>query len=287
MKPPPFAYLRPASLDDALEQLAQHGEDCKVLAGGQSLVPLLNMRLARPAALLDINRIGGLDEIALENGTLRVGALARQADLEQRSEVAAAVPLLARALPYVGHAQTRNRGTVCGSLAHADPSAELPLVAVALGAHVEARSKRGARRIAARELFASYFTTTLEPGEIIVSATFPAVQSGWGYAFEEFAERHGDFAIVATACALRVDAQGALAELRLAIGGVDERPVQAQTQRYAGRALDATAIGEIAADVSRALEPPSDRRGSAGYRHFLCRSQVARVIARALDEARA
>src|SRR5579875_817578 len=149
------------------------------------------------------------------------------------------------------------------------------------------RSERGARRIAARELFASYFTTTLEPGEIIVSATFPAVQSGWGYAFEEFAERHGDFAIVATACALRVDAQGALAELRLAIGGVDERPVQAQTQRYAGRALDATAIGEIAADVSRALEPPSDRRGSAGYRHFLCRSQVARVIARALDEARA
>ncbi|MGH7683630.1 MAG: FAD binding domain-containing protein, partial [Vulcanimicrobiaceae bacterium] len=129
------------------------------------------------------------------------------------------------------------------------------------------------------------FTTILEPDEIVVSATFPAAESGWGYAFEEFAERHGDFAIVATACALRVDEHGALAELRLAIGGVDERPVQPELQRYCGRTLDASAIGEIAVDVSRALEPPSDRRGNARYRHFLCRNQIARVVARALDEA--
>jgi len=284
MKPAPFAYYRPRTLEDALALLGEHGEDCKILAGGQSLVPMLSMRMARPSSLVDINRVGDLDEIRIEGGRLRIGALARQADVH-RSREAQSAPLLMRAMPFIGHWQTRNRGTVCGSLAHADPSAELPLVAIALAGEIEARSVRGSRRIPAHSFFSSFFTTVLEPDEMIVAASLEVARERSGYAFEEFAERHGDFAIVATACALRLDAAGALEDLRIVLGGVGERPVVAGAGPRLGTQLTDHDVHAIAAETSDALEPPNDRRGSADYRRWLARGQITRAMSRALREA--
>ena len=286
MKPAAFAYVRPDTVDEAMAALGEYGEDGKVLAGGQSLVATMNMRLARPAAIVDINRLAEIGSIRLGGGALHVGALVRQGDVERHEGALAAVPLLAQALPYVGHWQTRNRGTICGSLAHADPSAELPLVAVALGATIEARSRRGTRMIAADAFFDSYFTTALQADELVVGATFPVYRDGWGFAFEEFAERHGDFAIVAVACALHLETNGALSDLRLVLGGVDERPHAIAAARWYGRAPSDADVVEIADAAVEGIEPPDDLRGSREYRRSLARAQAQRALTRALADAR-
>ena len=286
MKPAPFDYVCPETLEEALAILSEFGEDAKVLAGGQSLVPTMNMRLARPATIVDINRLPGLAEMYNHNGSVHIGALVRQADVEREPRIPQAIPLLALALPHVGHRQTRNRGTICGSLAHADPSAEVPLVAVAINAEIETQSARGSRRIEAGAFFDSFFTTTLAADELVTGASFPARSEGCGYAFEEFALRHGDFAIVATACAVRVAADGKLKALSIVLGGVGERPHRCDTDSWLDRALTPRDVEDVAQTASAHVDPPSDQRGTAKYRRWLAQGQIRRTLSLALEDAR-
>jgi CO/xanthine dehydrogenase FAD-binding subunit len=281
MKPAAFAYYRPESRAEALELLAGFGDEAKVLAGGQSLVAAMNMRLARPARLVDINRIGE-NGFGIAGDELAVDMLARQSDLERSALVAEKVSLLARSLPFVGHWQTRSRGTVCGSLAHADPSAELPVVATALRARIECVSTRGSRDVDAEGFFVSHFTTALEPDELLAHVIFPIRRGRDGYAFEEFAERHGDYAIASAACALRLRDDETVEELRLVLGGVDERPFVVAAEDLAGRRLDEDAIETVAARAGRDIDPPGDLRGSAAYRHHLATTLSRRAIRAAM-----
>jgi len=219
VKPVPLEYRRVESVEEAVSALAEGGPEAKVLAGGQSFVPMLNMRIARPTLLVDVNRVPGLDGIATENGHLRVGAMCRQRALERSALARERCPLLASCLPFVGHVATRNRGTVGGSIAHADAAAELPLALVALGGSAVAESPGGRRTIPADDLFVSYFTTALEPDELLVETVWPAARPGEGFAFEELALRHGDYALSMAACVLRVEG-GVVAEVRLVVGAV-------------------------------------------------------------------
>lgn len=261
MKPTRFDYLRAASLAEVHEALAAEGADASIIAGGQTMVPLLSMRMARPALLVDIMRIGALDGIAVADGAIRVGAIVRQATLLSWPELAKRQPLLALALPWVGHAQTRSRGTVCGSVALADPSAELPLVLTALGGEIELSSAKRSRRVAADAFFSGLMSTSREDDELIEAVRFPCATPGEGYAFREFARRHGDFAIVA--CAAIAGASGT----RLAIGGVADRPTLRDFGTLDGSALD-DALDAFAAD----LEAREDLNATAGQRRGLVRS---------------
>jgi CO/xanthine dehydrogenase FAD-binding subunit len=285
VKPAAFAYHRPDTLGEALELLAAHGDEAQVLAGGQSLVPAMNMRFARPARLIDVNR---LDEttLAVDGDELVVGALVRQSDLERSALVRDQVALIARALPFVGHWQTRSRGTVCGSLAHADPSAELPVVATALGARLECASVRGSRMLDAAAFFVAPFTTALADDELLLRVRFPMSGALDGYAFDEFAERHGDFAIVSAACALRLAGDGTVAALRVVLGGVGDVPFVVRTDAHVGRALDTGAIDELAVRASREIAPFGDLRASADYRRQLAGVFARRVLTAALRDAR-
>ncbi|TAM60122.1 xanthine dehydrogenase family protein subunit M [bacterium] len=278
MKPARFDYYLPATLDEALDALHELGDDVKVLAGGQSLVPMLNMRLAQPAALLDINALRELDTITRENGALRVGATVRQGTLERSPEALSEVPLLAQALPLIGHWQTRNRGTLCGSLAHADPSAELPLLLTVLGGSVEVRSTRGSRTVAAGDLFASYFTTALEPDELIVTANLPLARPRRRYAFQEFAQRHGDFALAAVACAVELDESGRISHLALALGGAGEMPLLVETADMLGTELTAAAVATLAERAWAGCDPPNDHHASAAFRRQLVRTLTSRML---------
>ncbi|MDB5590150.1 FAD binding domain-containing protein [Enterovirga sp.] len=266
MKPPPFDYLRADTLDEALDALAAAGPDARVLAGGQSLLPMLNMRLVRPTILVDVMRIGALRTVEARGGALEVGAAVRQVELERRADLDQTQPLLAAALRWVGHAQTRNRGTVCGSIAHADPSAELPLALVALGGEIRLRSRRKRRVVAAETFFAGSMATERRDDEMIESVTFPLRKPGTGYAFREIGRRHGDFAIVA--CAALVDATSA----RLAIGGVADRPV-ARALPLPGPDLDEALDG-----FAWSLEARDDIHATARYRRDLVRRLGRQVI---------
>ena len=194
MKAAPFDYVRPATVTEALAALSEAADDAKVLAGGQSLVPVLAMRLGRPAVLVDINTVAGLDEVSLSEDTLYVGATVRQRRLEH-DPLAAAVPLLGMALPWIGHRELRSRGTVCGSLAHADPAAELPAVAACLNATLDIAGPSGRRSVSARDFFTGPMTTVLDPAELLLAARFPAAVPGDGFAFAELSRRHGDYAL--------------------------------------------------------------------------------------------
>lgn len=263
MKPVAFRYERPETLDETVALLAEHGDEAKVLAGGQSLVPVLNMRLLRPSVVVDINRVLHLDNVGRQNGSQRVGALVRQADPRLLD-----VPLLRDCLPHVGHFVTRNRGTVCGSIAHADAAAELPLALTLLGGSVVAASARGRRQISAADFFVTHFTTQLSPDELVVETVWPAVGDGWGYAFEELAQRHGDFAL----CMAAVAARGS--ELRVALGAVVDRPTLVE--------VDPDAPGESAAGQ---VEPFGNLHASAAYLRHLVRVLVDRAVARARARA--
>lgn len=286
MKPAPFAYHRPSTLEEALALLERYGEGGRVLAGGQSLVPALNMRLATPEALIDINRIPGLDAIRLGGEGLVIGALARQDAAERSPLVAQHAPLLAEALPHVGHLAVRTRGTVGGSLALADPAAELPACAVALGATLRAAGRRGVRDIPAAEFFRGVYTTALEPGEILTAIVVPPRSDAWRSAFGELARRHGDYALVALAAHCRV-ADGAVAEARLVFAGVGGAPVRAARAEalLAGRRTDAALLAEAARAVEAELDPPSDVHASAALRRRLAGVLLTRVVPR-LTEAR-
>ena len=271
MKPAKFDYMRAESLAEVHTLLAAEGGDARVLAGGQTLVPMLSMRFARPKVLIDIMRIPALATIEMQRGIISIGAGVRQAELMVWLERNHAQPLLSAAMPFVGHAQTRSRGTVCGSVAHADPSAEIPLVLTALGGAIVLSSKRGQRRVRAEEFFVGPMSTARRDDEIIEAVQVPAAQPSHGYAFREFARRHGDFAIVA--CAAVAGAHS----LRLAIGGVGDRPIARDIGELYGDMLD-QALDAFAYEV----EARDDLHASARYRRELVRQLGRQTI----EEAR-
>ena len=271
MKPAKFDYLRAASLAEAHEVLAAEGADATVIAGGQTLVPLLSMRMARPKVLVDIMHVAELGGIAVKDNAIRVGASERQAALLAWPELAKRQPLLALALPWVGHAQTRARGTVCGSAALADPSAEIPLTLVALNGEIELSSGKTKRRVTADDFFTGLMSTTREDDELIEAVLFPCAKPGEGHAFHEFARRHGDFAIVA--CAAVATAQGT----RLAIGGVADRP----TAQDFGT-LEGATLHDALQDFAAELEAREDLNATAEQRCDLVR-RLGRLT---IEEAR-
>jgi len=275
VKPPPFDYTAVSTLDEALSALAEGGDEAKVLAGGQSLIPLMSLRLAHPALLVDVNHVGELATIERTNGTLRIGAMVRHRTAERSREIAGAVPLISKVMPHIGHTAIRSRGTIGGSIAHADPAAELPAVALALGATINLTSKsRGQRSVAADDFFQGYFTTSIEPDEILTSIDFP-VLDGAGVAVEEVARRHGDFAMVGAVVAT------APGDARIALINVAEKPVRATAAEQAlnqGAGLD-----EVADLATRDLEPSADLHASVAYRKKVAGVCVKRALTRALE----
>ena len=260
MKPARFDYVRADSADEVVSLLAEHGADARILAGGQSLMAVLNIRLAEPKWLIDISRVAELKYSRIENGKLVVGAAATQASVEWRADLANEVPLLKLAFPLLAHVPIRNRGTVCGSIAHADPSAELPLCLTLLQGEVVLRSSAGRRVLAAADFFQGMLTTALRPGEFVEAARFPLRAPNTRYAFREVAMRHGDFALVALAAAISGDA------IELAVGGVSDRPRRKRFEKIAGKDLEA-----VLNDFAWELDAESDRHASAAYRRHLVR----------------
>jgi 2-furoyl-CoA dehydrogenase FAD binding subunit len=267
MKPRAFDYVRAETLDEALGALADGGEDAKVLAGGQSLVAILNFRLAEPSVLVDINRIAELSNIKADGDMIEIGAAVTQAQLQDWPELGDKAPLLAEAIPYLGHFQTRNRGTVCGSLAHADPSSELPLCLATLGGEVVLRSTSGTRTVKAADFQIGMLSTARRVDEIVVAARYPAKRAGEGFAFTEMAQRRGDFAIVAVAATARNGT------VRLGVGGVADAPAVREWDGLEGDALD-DALNAMAWD----LGGYDDIHATARYRRELVRRLGRRVI---------
>lgn len=289
MKPVSFEYCRPDTIAEAIALLEEFGADATVLAGGMSLGAMLNMRLVRPTAVIDIKRIAGLDAVTLPgeaNGEVRTGATLRQAVALENSALMSAVPLLARALPNVGHYQTRNRGTLGGSVAHADPSSEIPLTIVTLGGSIELQSKRGVRRVPARDFFLDILTTTRASDELLTALIWPKGKAGAGYAFGEIAQRYGDFAIVACAAEAVLKADGSLAQFALGLGGVESRPIVVDTKAFLGKRADASLAADIARAAAAAVSPMSDFKATADYRRALIQSLGADVLAEAFANAR-
>jgi CO/xanthine dehydrogenase FAD-binding subunit len=282
MKPPPFFYERASSVQGALKTLAKEGDRIKVLAGGQSLVALLNLRLARPDAVLDIAPLAELREYGRANGSFDVGALTTQRTLERDGSVREACPLLAQAIPYVGHAAIRNRGTIGGTVAHADPAAEVPVVLAALGGSVTLRSVAGKRTLSAAEYFKGFLMTGGRPDELLTTVHFPTTGANVGTAFEEFARRPGDFALVSVACAVEADDGGAVRSARVALGGVASAPVVLGGLDQLAGMQGAQAADAAAQIADSAIDPTADVHGSAEYRRHLTRELVKRAFSRAL-----
>jgi carbon-monoxide dehydrogenase medium subunit len=287
MKPPGFDYLAPASLGEALGALDSLGDQAKVLAGGQSLVPLLNFRLVRPAHVVDLNEIPGLDAIRMDGDQLVIGAMARQRAVETSPLVAERCPLLAEAMPEIGHVQIRNRGTVGGSLVHADPAAELPAVVAALGGEMVLQSARGRRTLRAEQFFLRYLTTAVEPSELLVEVRVPATPPLTGSAFLEVSRRHGDFALVGVAATVALDAGGVCSACALALTGVGPTPVIAReaTAALLGERPGEAALQEVGRRVSAAVQPDSDLHASSDYRRHVAGVLARRALARAAERA--
>lgn len=281
MKPAPFAYHRPATLEETFDLLDRYGPEGRILAGGQTLVPTLNMRLATPAAVIDINRLPGLDEIRVGPEGLVIGALARLDALERSPLVARHAPLIAQALPHVAHLAIRTRGTFGGSIALGDPAAELPACVLALEASMRVASRHGSREIPAAEFFRGIYTTSLGPGEVLTAVVVPPLGAAWRSAFDELSRRQGDYALVAVAAHARV-ADGTLAEARLALAGVGPKPVRATRaeQALAGHRLDERLLQDVAGLVAAELDPPSDVHASAALRRHLAGVLTRRVVSR-------
>ena len=287
MKPPVFDYLRPATLGEALALLAER-PDAKPLAGGQSLIPAMNFRLARPAALVDLNRVAELAYVRAADGGLRIGAMARQRAVERSPVVQRVTPLLAEAMPFIAHPQIRNRGTVGGSLAHADPAAELPAVMLALDARLEARSRSGTRTIPATAFFTGLFGTALAPDELLVEIALPPLPPASGTAFVEVARRHGDYALAGAAVVVTLDGRGRCRDARMALLSVGAGPVLATEAMK-------VCVGESPSDemlraaaetaATRDIDPPSDIHASATYRRRLVAVLTRRALARAVERA--
>ena len=286
MKLPPFDYEAPQTISEAVDLLAEHLDQANVLAGGQSLIPLLALRLAYPAVLIDINGINGLSGISATDGWVAIGAMTREYVAEESGTVASAVPLLTAALPLIGHEAIRSRGTIGGSLAHADPAAELPAVARALDAEFVVRSPSGDRVIPAEDWFEGYLTTSRRPDELLVQVRFPTAGRGTGTSFQEVARRHGDFAIVGLAASLTLS-DGAISDARLALAGISDVPVRAADAEHVllGERPSAELFEEAARRATENIDPPADLHGSSEYRKKAAAVLVRRGLRAAADNA--
>lgn len=287
MKPAKFEYHRPATLEEALALLGQYGDDARVIAGGQSLVPMMNMRLARPDHVIDINDLGDLSYIRHDNGSIDVGALTRHHQIEKSSLLMRVCPPLPRAARNIGHYGLRQRGTMGGSLALADPAAEFPLMAMLLDAEISVSSIAGQRTMPARDFFVSVFTTSLEAGEIVTRARFRALAQGEGWGFRWLARRSGDYAIVNAATTLALNDVGMIDNIAVALGGVGATPVRLRRleQEWRGKAAEGDWAHEIAAQAAAQTEPESDKHASVAYRKELIEVLLAAALGDALDRA--
>lgn len=287
MKPAPFAYVRPSTVEEALSALEQRGDEAKVLAGGQSLVAMMNLRLVKPRCLVDINRLSALDYIRADDGGLIIGALTRQSAVETSPLVARHSPLMAEAIRQVAHRPIRNRGTIGGNLAHADPTSELPAVAVATDATFVVRSATGQRTIAAADFFVGHLTSALRPADLLTEVRVPPWPPGQGWSFMEVSPRKGDFALVGVAATLQVR-DGTCRAARLVYCGVAGRAqrVPEAERALVGRAADAGAFREAAGIASQRVDPPSDFHATAAYRRDLVNVLTRRALAQASARAR-
>ncbi len=288
MKPAPFEYHAPESLGDVTALLAEYGDDAKVLAGGQSLVPMLALRLTRFEHIIDLNRVDDLSGVERTNGTLTVKSMTRQSAVEHDTAAGEAVPLLAEAIPLIGHFQIRNRGTVGGSIAHADPASELPAVALALDAELEVAGPGGTRRVPAADFFVGTWTTTIGDDEILRAVHFPVWSDRAGFAVEEVARRSGDFALAGVVAAVELDDAGAVQRSGISFLGMAPTPVRARAAEDAlnGSSPSATELTEIAQLAVRDTEPTADVHASAEYRQHVGAHLVQRALDRALGAAR-
>jgi len=286
MKLPSVEYEAPATVAAAVDLLAELQDEASVLAGGQSLIPLLALRLARPAVLIDINGLQELSGVSASDGWVAVGAMTREYVAEDSKTIAGSVPLLAAALPLIGHEAIRSRGTIGGSLAHADPAAELPAVARALDAEFVVRSQSGERVIAAADWFEGYLTTSRGADELLVEVRFPVARPGTGVAFQEVARRHGDFAIVGLAASLTLS-DGAISDARLAFAGIADVPVRAHeaAEFLVGERPSADLFEEAARLATAGIDPPADLHGSSQYRKKVAATLVRRGLRAAADNA--
>ena len=286
MKPPAFKYVPVRTVDDAVKQLSIHGEDAKILAGGQSLTPMLNFRLLHPGVLIDINPVKELDFLKEQNGGLSIGALTRHRTIENSKLVREKYPLLAVAAEEVGHLAIRTRGTFGGSLAHADPAAEFPMIAMLVDAEMKVRSAAGAKTIKAKDFFVSYLASAVGEGQLLTEITLPALpaKSGWG--FHELCRRPGDFAIAAVAAIVKIDG-GKCAEARISMAGVGPTPLRAPAaEAFAkGKALDEATLKEIGKKASEASDPSNDVHASADFRRHVVEVLTQRALKSAMERA--
>jgi aerobic carbon-monoxide dehydrogenase medium subunit len=287
LKSADFQYHRPRRISEALSLLKEFGEESKILAGGQSLMPLMNFRLAQPAHLIDINFIDGVDYTRSDKGVLRIGCLARQSRLLDSPMVRERCPLLAQALTYVGYEQIRNRGTLCGSLAHADPAAELPAVLLALDGFVTVGNLTTKREVAARDFFKSYLTTALSSDEMVLEASIPETPPGAGFSFTEFARRFGDFAIVGVVVLLVRD-QEKIADARIALTGVGDKPWREPgvERMLVGQKPSTDLFGKIGVEIATRINPGSDIHASESYRRSLATVLTRRALIDAWQKTR-
>ena len=292
MKPPPFAYTDPDSLAEALDTLEQFGDEGKVLAGGQSLVPLLNMRLASPEVIVDLNRI---DELSFVRPTARggipgfsIGAMTRQSTIAASEQLRSSVPLLAEGIAWVGHPQIRNRGTFGGSIAHADPAAELPLVFRVLDGVATAQSSAGCREIDAANFFEYTFTPALEASEILTEIWLPTAGPRTGYAFLEVARRHGDFALVAAAVVLTLDEHGTVEDVRIGLGGAASTPMRADSaeRMMRGQRAGLPLFRDAGREAAAQADPSGDIHADAEYRREVAGTLTFRALTRAFERSR-
>ena len=286
MKLPPVGYEAPETVSEAVELLAEHQDEASVLAGGQSLIPLLALRLAHPAVLIDINGVDELSGVSAADGWVAIGAMTREYVAEESGTVASAVPLLAAALPLIGHEAIRSRGTIGGSLAHADPAAELPAVARALDAEFVVRGQSGERVVPAAEWFEGYLTTSRQPDELLTGVRFPAAGPDTGVSFQEVARRHGDFAMVGLATSVTLSG-GVISDARLAFAGVSDVPARASgaEELLAGQRPSAELFDEAARRAAAGIDPPADLHGSAEYRKKVAAALVRRGLRAAVGNA--
>jgi carbon-monoxide dehydrogenase medium subunit len=288
MKPAPFAYVAPDTLDEATSALAEHGYDAKVLAGGQSLIPVMNFRLAQPAVLVDINRVPGLDFIREQDGTLHIGAMVRQATLARDPLVARFAPLIHETMPYIAHPQIRNRGTIGGSLAHADPAGELPVLAVALDARLRLVTSQEERWVTAKAFYRGLFETLLQPEDLLVEIAVPCQPAGTGSAFAELARRHGDYATAGVAAVVTLNADGTCRAARLVFLNAGEIPMDAveSAAMLVGRIPDEAAIAAAADHAStHEIDPDGDVHAGEAYKRHLAGIMARRALAQAVARA--
>jgi len=289
MKPAPFEYFAPLELQEALDLLERYGDEAKILAGGQSLMPLMNLRLARPGLIIDINRLSGLDTItATPEGGLTIGALTRQRALERSKIVQEQNPILAAAMPLIGHFQIRNRGTIGGSLVHADPAAELPAVSLLLGAEFLLRSKSAVRVVPAAEFFLSYLTTAIRPAELLTEIRLPKWPSGEAWAVQEIARRKGDFALIGVALRAELDGEETVQKAVIVMFGVDSKPLRMERAEAVlkGRRISEAFLRELSGVVAEELQPDSDIHASAAYRKEVGGVLVRRALESALAKVK-